>query len=203
MKSLSSPVLWPSQLTPSSEVPAINDLTANLQGVVFNVEAWASALRLYDFTTGAAEIGGRDARTWKFIAAHECVLQLHHLRVRMENIGGLKLKKCASLMDSFDADRMRAARKALDQHFPHIDMLRHAIAHTGLTETDPQGHVPDGPYGMVGFSEPRNFSAPYRGSVRFLNITAESLERITEVAAHFLSAFVAAAERLEREGHVD
>jgi len=28
-------------------------------------------------------------------------------------------------------------------------------------------------------------------------------DRITEVAAHFLSAFVPAAERLEREGHVD
>lgn len=198
------PVLWPSTLTPSDEVAAIKELYAQLCGVKFNVQAWASALRLYEFSKlTPASVDRADARQWRFLATHECVLQLHHLRERLERIPAFFLRRCLSLSSHIDAQKVRAARKKLDEYFPDIDMLRHAIAHAGEIETSPKGQAPEQQFVLTGFLDPDVFSAPYKGGVRRLEISAASLARIEEVVTIFLSAFSGAASTLQAQGHLE
>lgn len=197
------PLLWPSVLTPKSETVAIKDLHANLCGIADNVNAWSAALELYEFAKKAPNSVNKDtARQWKFIASHECVMQLHHLRERLENIKGFKVRSCQSLKSSINASQMRNATRLLDVYFPHIDKLRHAIAHSGANETNSKEHAPDGQFGLVGFRELDRFSAPYQGALWQLDITIESLNKINEVVAEFLGAFIKSSQMLELEGHL-
>lgn len=198
-----APFLWPSVMTPKNETAAIKDLYANLCGITYNVEAWSAALELYDFAKKAPNsVNANTARQWKFIASHECVMQLHHLRERLDKIKGFKVHACQSLKNSINASQMRNATRRLDIYFPHIDKLRHAIAHAGANETNTQEHAPDGQFGLVGFRELDKFSAPYQGAMWQLDLTIESLDKINEVVSEFLGAFVKASQMLELEGHL-
>ena len=197
------PLLWPSVLTPKSETAAIKDLYANLCGIAYNVNAWSAALELYEFAKKAPNSVNKDtARQWKFIASHECVMQLHHLRERFANIKGFKVHPCQSLKSSINASQMRNATRLLDVYFPHIDKLRHAIAHSGANETNSKEHAPDGQFGLVGFRELDRFSAPYQGALWQLDLTIESLNKINEVVAEFFGAFIKSSQMLELEGHL-
>lgn len=198
------PVLWPSTSTPPAEIGAVKELYAQLCGIAFNVEAWASALRLYEFAKlFPAGVQRADARQWKFLATHECALQLHHLRERLKRVPGYFLRRCPSLVSQVDAQALRAARKRLDEYFPDIDMLRHAIAHAGEIETTPKGLAPEQEFALSGFHQPDVFSAPYKGQVRKLEVSSESLSRIQEVVAVFLTAFTVVAGTLKAQGHLE
>jgi hypothetical protein len=198
------PQLWPSIVTPSKEVAAVKDLYAHLTGLAYSVEAWEAALLLYK-TSGRppSSISKAIARRWRFIASNECILELFHLRARLEKIRSVKLRSCHSLRAFLDISKMRSASKKLDEYFPDIEALRHAIAHKGENEAHPEVHAPDGHYALSGFFEPDRFSAPYEGQVRYLDITDQSLQRIEEVVVEFLSAFEKASEELEKQGHLE
>lgn len=201
---LKVPALWPSVQTPSTEVAAIKDLMASLHGVAGNVEAWASALRLYQFAKQKRHtIAQNDSSQWRFIACTESALQLHHLRERMEKIKGYKLAACPSIAPAVDKGELRIATTLLDKQFPNIDQLRHAIAHAGEFDTLPGNHVPEGDFGLVGFREDDRFSAYFEGKLRTLDMTDESLEQIMKIAARYLVAFEPAAKTLEQQGHLE
>lgn len=198
-----APLLWPSVMTPKSETAPIKDLYVNLCGVTSNAKAWSAALDLYKFAKKAPKSVNNDtAWHWKFIASHECVMQLHHLRERLEKIKGFKVRSCPSLKNSIDATQMRNATRLLDVYFPHIDKLRHAIAHAGANDTNSKEHAPDGQFGLVGFKELDKFSAPYQGAIWQLDITTESLDKINEVVSEFFGAFIKTSQILELEGHL-
>lgn len=91
----------------------------------------------------------------------------------------------------------------LDDYFPGVEALRHAIAHKGENEAHPEVHAPDGKYALSGFREPDRFIAPYEGRLYQLDLTDQSLQRISEVVTEFFGAFQAAAIELERQGHLD
>lgn len=99
--------------------------------------------------------------------------------------------------------KIKGARKKLDERFPDLEALRHAIAHKGQNEAHPEVHAPDGLYALTGFREPDRFSTPYEGELRSLDITEQSLRNIVEVTAEFLSAFEAVAAELEQQGHIE
>lgn len=201
---LKPPLLWPSVKTPTAEVAAIKELHANLWGVTYNVEAWAAAFHLYEFAkqrhTG---VTADDARRWKFIASSECIHQLHHFRERLEKIKGYKVRACPSLAPSIETKALRAATKRLDEYFPDIDQLRHAVAHAGANDVMPDAHAPEHGLLLAGFSEQDRYTAPYQGIDRHLHITESSLERIREVASEFLRAFEPSAKLLEQQGHIE
>jgi hypothetical protein len=198
------PLLWPSVATPLAEVAAVKDLHANLWAIAHNVEAWASALRLYEFAKQSPTIAlTSDANRWTFIASNECVLQLDHLRERLKGIGATKLRACASLWEHVDSKRQRKAMKLFEEYFPGIQDLRHAIAHAGRFDTLPEEHVFDGEFLLVGFREPDRYSAPYERVMHHLDITNETLVRIVEVVELLFSAFAPAAALLDQQGFLD
>lgn len=198
------PVLWPSRVTPGNEIEAVKDLYANLAGVQYNVEAWSAALQLYQFTESRPTGVPRETvRSWKFLAANECVMQLYHLKERIQKVKGFKLRECPSLSGAIEHAKLRQASKDLDDYFPHIDKLRDAVAHTASIDTNPKKHAPDGEFALVGFREDHRFSSPYQGNIYHLDLTLESLRKIEEVADTFLSAFMPAASKLEQEGHLE
>ena len=198
------PVLWPSRVTPANEIEAVKDLYANLAGVQYNVDAWCAALQLYQFTESCPTGVPRDAvRSWKFLAANECVMQLYHLKERIKKVKGFKIRECPSLMETIEHAKLRQASKALDDYFPYIDKLRDAVAHTASIDTNPRKHAPEGEYALVGFREDHRFSSPYEGKIYHLDLTLESLRRIEEVTDMFLSAFKPSATKLEQEGHLE
>ena len=199
-----APLLWPSTLTPPGEVGAVKDLYAHLTGLEYSVQAWEAALLLYLTAKKPPPPISRDvARQWQFVACNECILELFHLRARLEKIQSLKLRHCPSIRPFVDVDRLKEARKRLDEYFPDIEPLRHAIAHKGQNEANAELHAPDGQFALFGFREPDKFSAPYEGKLRHLEITRESLQRITEVVAECLASFEAVSRSLKMQGHLE
>ena len=200
----SPPLLWPSVITPGEEVEAIKTVNAHLTGLEHSVLAWEAALMLYKTAKNPPPAVSRSAASrWRFIACNECVLELYHLRSRLEKIPSVLLRACPSLRGHLNALKMRSARKMLDDYFPGIEFLRHATAHKGENEAFPEVHAPDGKFAITGFREPDRFSAPYEGKLYFLDITDQSLQRITEVVTEFFGAFQVAAVELERQGHLE
>jgi hypothetical protein len=201
---LRAPLLWPSVVTPNEETAGIKDLYAHLTGLQYSVLAWEAALALYKTALNPPSSVSRSvASRWRFVACNECVLELYHLRARLEKIQSVQLRKCPSLQTLVDTSSLRGARKRLDEYFPDIEALRHAIAHRGENEAYPEVHAPDGQYALSGFRQPDRFSAPYRGQLRYLEITDESLQRMGEVVSEFFEAFKTASTELERQGHVE
>ncbi|MDO8767817.1 MAG: hypothetical protein Q7K57_03780 [Burkholderiaceae bacterium] len=199
-----APLLWPSRATPSDEQTGIKDLYAHLTGLEYSAQAWEAALVLYETAKRPPPSVSRDvASRWRFIACNECVLELYHLRARLERIQSVQLRKCPSIRAWIDVSKLRSARKKLDDYFPDIEHLRHATAHRGENEAHPEIHAPDGQYALTGFREPDVYSAPYEGKLRQLAITQQSLQLIIEVVAEFFDAFEVAATGLENLGHIE
>jgi hypothetical protein len=201
---LSIPEIWPSHETPDPEVESLKDLYANLSAVRYNVEAWGSALELFRFSKQKPLLVSSElARGWSFIAAHECVHQLHHLRVRLEQIKGYKVRACPSLKPDIDTKALRLSTRKLDEYFPHIDPMRNAIAHSGAHEVKPEEHAPPSGWLLTRLDDSGRFSTYYQGSERFIDISQESLARILEVATTFLEGFRQAAQILQKQGYAD
>ncbi len=99
-------------------------------------------------------------------------------------------------------DKTKKARKKLEETFPDIEELRHAVAHRGENEAHTEIHDPTG-YGLAGFREPDRFSIHHKGKLRGLDITEASLVLITAIVDEFLSAFELAAVQLEQQGHLE
>ena len=121
----------------------------------------------------------------------------------MEKIKGYKMVACPSIASVVDKGEIRIATTLLDKQFPNIDQLRHAIAHAGEFDTLPSNHVPVGDFGLVGFRQSDRFSAYFEGELRTLDMTDESLEQITRIAARYLVAFEPAARTLKLQGHLE
>lgn len=201
---LDVPLVWPSILTPPEEVGSIKDLSAHLTCLRYSVEAWEAALQLYRTSKSPpAGISRAIAGRWRWIASNECVLELYHLRSRLEKIQSVRLRGCPSLRALVDIDKIKRARKRLDEHFPDIEALRHATAHKGENEAHPEAHAPDGLYALTGFRELDRFSTPYQGKLCCLDITEQSLQNIVAVVTEFVAAFEAPAAELERQGHIE
>lgn len=198
------PELWPSIITPPVEVDFVKDLYANLWGVFHNVDAWNSAFQLFRYSQGRP-IGVAPGllRKWRFIAAHECVLQLHHFRERLILIRGHKVRACYSLRSEIDMAALRAATRKLDRYFPDIDSMRHAIAHSGANEVRPEEHAPDHGWLLTQLDEHALFKTYYQGKERSLELSEGTLHRVEEVATDFLLGFVRAAKSLEKQGHLE
>jgi hypothetical protein len=200
----SSPLLWPSVLTPADEVAGVKDLNAHLMGIQYSVEAWKAALVLYQTALSPPPGVSRSAASrWRCIACNECVLELYHLRARLEKAQSVQLGKCPSLRPLIDMANLRGARKDLDDYFPDIEQIRHAVAHRGENEAHPDIHAEDGAFALSGFREPHVFSIPYKGTLRRLAITEDSLHRIESSVARFFCAFAAASAELEKQGHLE
>lgn len=198
------PLLWPSVATPPGEVDAIKTLSAHVTALEYSVSAWQAALFLYETAKSPPPSIPRPvASRWRFIACNECVLELYHLRRRLEKIQSVVLRGCPSLRRLVDSSKMRGARKLLDDYFPDIEALRHATAHRGENEAHPEVHAPDGQYALAGFREPDRYSAPYEGKLCYLDITRHSLQQVDEVVNEFAAAFRVAAATLEKQGHID
>jgi hypothetical protein len=200
-----TPLLWPSILTPASEVAEVKALYALLTGVEYSAKGWEAALALYQTSLTPPSSISRDvAGRWRWIACHECILELYHLRSRMEKIQAVQLRRCSSLLPWINVAALRGSRKRLDEYFPDVEALRHATAHKGENEVNPETHAPEGQqFALTGFREPHRYSTPYLGKMRSLDITDESLRRVAEVVNAYLSAFEPAAKELERQGHLE
>jgi hypothetical protein len=204
MNMLRTPLLWPSVATPIEEIAGVKNLYAHLTGLQYSIEAWEAALLLYQTAKNPPPSISRSvARRWRFVACNECVLELYHLRARLDRIQSVQLRKCLSLRALIDTSSLRGARQRLDEYFPDIEALRHATAHMGENEAHPEVHAPDGGYALTGFREPDRFSTPYKGQLRYLEITDNSLRKIIKVVAEFFEAFKLAASELEKQGHLE
>jgi len=197
-------LLWPSVQTPAAEIAAVKDLYAHLIGLTYSVKAWEAALLLYQ--TGKSPpptIPHAVASRWRFIACNECVLELYHLRARLQRIQSVLLGACPSVRGFIDVAELKSARKRLDEYFPHIEALRHATAHKGEIEAFPKDHAPDGEFALAGFREPGRYSLHYKGELHFLDITPQTLQKIGEVVQEFISAFEPVIVELEKQGHIE
>lgn len=198
------PLLWPSLATPPAEIAGIKNLYAHLTSLKYSIATWEAGLLLYQTAKQPpSSISPSVAWRWRFVACNECILELYHLRARLEKIQSVQLRKCPSLRAAIEMSKLRGARKKLDEYFPDIEPLRHAIAHSGENEAHPEVHAPDGHFALTGFHEVDVYGIPYEGRLCQLEMTNQSLARMTEVVTEFLSAFETAASELELQGHLE
>lgn len=191
-------------MTPNNEVAAIKNLHAHLWGLYYSVEAWQAGLALFQTAKNPPlSVSYSIASRWRWIACNECILELYHLRCRLEKIQSVQLRKCPSICTLVGVATLRNARKRLDEYFPGIEYLRHATAHRGENEAYPEVHAPGGQYALTRLSEQDKYCAQYRGVQYTLHMTDESLWRVSEVVSEFLGAFNLAASTLEQEGHLE
>jgi hypothetical protein len=199
-----APLLWPSGLTPPTEIEPIKTLSAHVSALPSSVDAWDASLRLYLLSKSPPPgIPKEVASRWRWLACNECIYELYHLRARLGKIQSVLLKACPSLLDGIDSSALRSSRKRLDDTFPGIAKLRHATAHKGENEAHPEVHAPDGRFALAGFREPDRYSAPYEGKLYALDITVQSLHTIESVVGEYLDGFRSAASALEAQGHLD
>jgi hypothetical protein len=199
-----APLLWPSVLTPLTEIAAVKTLSAHVSALPSSVDAWDASLRLYMLSksppTGIPkDVAGR----WRWLACNECIYELYHLRARLGKIQSVLLKACPSLLNSVNSMALRSSRKRLDDAFPGIPKLRNATAHKGENEAHPEVHAPDGRLALTGFREPDRYSAPYEGKLYSIDITVHSLHTIESVVGEYLDGFRSTAAVLEAQGHLD
>ncbi|WP_296735269.1 hypothetical protein [Variovorax sp.] len=169
-----------------------------------SISAWEAALLLYQTSKQPMPAVPRAvARRWQFIACNECILELYHLRARLEKVHTVLLAGCPSIRPLIDTSKLKAARKRLNEDFPHIEALRHATAHKGEIEAFPEQHAADGNFALSGFREADRYSLNYKGQIRFLDITPQSLHNIAEAVQAFFDGFAPAAAKLKNEGHLD
>jgi hypothetical protein len=198
------PLLWPSVLTPPTEIEAVKSLNAHVSALPASVDAWDASLQLYRLSKSAPPGVSKDvAGRWRWLACDECIHELYHLRARLEKIQSVLLKACPSLLASVNSTALRSSRKKLEDAFPGIAKLRHATAHKGENEAHPELHAPDGRFALAGFRQPDRYSAPYKGKLYALDITIESLRTIESVVGEYLDGFRPAAAALEAQGHLD
>lgn len=198
------PLVWPSHATPPAEIGGIKALYAHLAGLDYSIQAWEAALLLYQTAKQPSSIIPRSvARRWLFLACNECVLELYHLRSRLNKIQSVQLRKCPSLRAFVNMATLRSARKKLDDYFSGIEPMRHAAAHRGENESHPEVHAPDGQYALTSIRDDDVYTVPYQGKLCYLEISTRSLAQVTTVVTEFLYAFVPAASELEKYGHLD
>lgn len=198
------PLLWPSKATPSREIASIKGLYCHLYGLRCSVEAWQAGLLLYQTAKHPpASVPRTVASRWRWIGCNECVLELYHLRCRLEKIQSVQLRKCPSVRRFVDVAILRSARKRLDEYFPGIEPLRHAIAHRGENEAHPEVHVPEGQYGLTRICGNDKYSLSYRGQEYSMVISNDSLQQVADVVSEYLEAFREAAAELECQGHLE
>ena len=83
------PLLWPPRGLSDQETDAIKWLSASMYGLLASVDAWDAALKLYKFAKARPQEIHHDlARRWRWIAIHECVMQIAFLRERLDGIRG-------------------------------------------------------------------------------------------------------------------
>jgi hypothetical protein len=204
IKNLHVPTIWVPSVFPGTDSENIRFLGAVLHALKFDVEAWAAALELYKFAKlrkSDLELSSIDrdlARKWQWIAIHECVMQMYYLRERMRIVRGEKLKACPSMAQHVDNETSRTAIKLLDAHFPDIDKLRDAIAHSSGRDSRPHLHAPDGELAPTRISTDDKLEVPYKGRVIYLDIGEKTLQELVLVVKMFLSAFEPAEKALER-----
>jgi hypothetical protein len=88
-----TPLLWPSILTPAAEIAEVKSLYALLTGVECSAKGWDAALALYRTSLSPPNSISKDvASRWRWIACNECILELYHLRSRMEKIQAVQLR---------------------------------------------------------------------------------------------------------------
>ena len=99
-----TPLLWPSILTPATEIAEVKYLYALLTGVECSAKGWDAALALYRMSLAPPSSISEDvARRWRWIACNECILELYHLRSRMAKIQAVQLRKCLLLLPWIDS----------------------------------------------------------------------------------------------------
>lgn len=198
------PLLWPAINTPEEEIEAIKELGSSLHGLYFNVEAWDAALQLYKFSKNQHHNVSRDlARKWKFIAIHECVMQADYLRERLEFLPRRKGMNCPTISATMNRAIFDEAIALFHKHFPEMKLLRHAVAHFGMIESQPEHHAPDGLFAIYKIEDNDVFKAPYKGVVRELAITDATSQKLANVIAMIFQAFTPSANTLERLGYAD
>jgi len=193
------PTLWPPDGTTEPQNTLIKDVGATLWGMYYNVEAWSAAFELYKYSKApeGRRAHGDVARKWKFIAAGECVMQVAYMSERLRWINSEKINACPLVAPHVDHGALRLARNLFNSYFPHIDKMRVPEAHTGAVDTNFRDHAPPGGWAFSRVTDEDRFEVTYEGEILHLDITDETLERLTRVTETFFRAFAAAGAALD------
>ena len=139
------PLLWPPRGLSEQETDAIKWLSASVYGLLASVDAWDAALKLYKFAKARPQEIHHDlARRWRWIAIHECAMQIAFLRERLDGIRGRLVKTSPLVQHHIDKDAMRRASKMFNEQFPNYLSIRHATAHAGEVDLSREKHAPVG-----------------------------------------------------------
>jgi hypothetical protein len=147
-------------------------------------------------------------RSWRFIAARSCCLDIYHFGAAMDGITTSLTFHTPTLKSLVDMQKCREAKKLFKKSFPHAEAMRHIVAHAAeLTETKDMikvnsstGASFDKLVGkdskskiMIGASIINNtLVGSHKGQDRSCEISKDSHEKLIAVLTVFFSAFESA-----------
>lgn len=113
---------------------------------------FAAAISLMDIPVPEPKPNSDDHTTiiqWHFIAARDGAMSVYHFGKTLHALHSSYGSLLPTLWKAVDTNQFKIAWRLFDSQFPHIDLIRHAVAHSGeLTRTpkDYEQNVVTGAY---------------------------------------------------------
>jgi hypothetical protein len=130
---------------------------------------------------------------WRSFAIREAVATIYRVDEDLD-CANKNLNKCQVLVTLVDHDLKRAARRAFKTSFPGVDGIRHGIQHFAKLYGTPEAFAQHAAseINYVNHLEGRTVRTVYEGKDAFLELSEESLSKLTEVRDLYWGAYFAA-----------
>ncbi len=180
--------------------------------LALRMEDFQAALELFDFCASHIRENLLDKQfalirnytKWQLLSARDGAMTLYHFGRTIRYVGNL-LKGAPVLKGEIEHSHLRAARRLMHEKFPHVERVRHAVAHSAeLTESeekfdanaftgtyDGQGiRIKDGSSIFVSNNlDGRTYTTGHEGEILTYSLAEECLIALTDIANLFYLGF--------------
>lgn len=199
---LKAPDLWPPVGLSKEADDQVRWLNAAVSALRYHVEVFAAALELYRFSRcKPANVKHGLAWDWQWIAIHEAAMRIWFLRDAMDILRRKSIPACPTIAALADDSAMERAVRLFDAHFPEFHRMRNAIAHApGLEMARTRSEPPDGLYAGPQIKTDDRFELVNDGVRYSMDMTGETLTKLTEVLLTYWSAFSSVERAFDLRG---
>lgn len=199
---LKAPDLWPPVGLSRQHDSETRSLNAAVFALRYHVEGFSAALELYRFSRSKPrDVNAQLAWDWQWLGIHEAAMRIWFLRVALDILRKNWVPACASVAPHADDTAMEAALSLFDKYFPDFHKMRNAVAHAPGLELARTKPLPkDGLYSGPQLKNGNRFELVNDGIRYSMDMTNETLSKLTEVLLAFWSAFTPVERAFDERG---
>jgi hypothetical protein len=177
-------------------------LNAAVIALRYHVEGFAAALELCRFSRlKPGNVNAQLAWDWQWIGINEAAMRIWFLRDAMDIVRKNRVPACASVAPNADDTAMERALSLFDTYFPEFRKMRNAVAHVPGLELARTKPLPkDGLYAGPQIKDGDRFELVNDGMRYSMDMTNQTLNKLTEVLLTFWSAFTPVERAFNERG---